>query len=323
MKAFWNWVIKNLSNIFSFVGIILTLYFGIYYVPNWLRETQNEKVKNAQINLQQSIKELIYSDSACEFQEIEPLIKAKELELNDSYAISRIDVLTKVQDSFMQDKFLPLDNRKQLMAKIEKMKLGIKPVQVSEDIKSQKSSTFIYEWLSIIASIVGVIIGILSLFINFRSEKEKQEEIDNQIVGSDEINYAAQSSMDFEKAITNVIESYEGVEVLRTSRDLDFGFDVEFLFNQKKYYVEVKYFTLSKVGLRSFHQFVANLQGLEGEFWFVHNTNLTEMVKRKANETIKLLQTSGREIKMIQAHSPELFRDMLDNLLSVQQSKKT
>lgn len=320
MKAFWDWVIKNLSNIFSFIGIILTLYFGIYYVPNWLRENQNEKINNAQINLQQSIKELIYSESACTFQEIEPLIQSKELEFNDSYHISRIDVLTKVQDSFMQDKFLPLDIRKQLMSKIEKLKLEITPAQIPVDNKKQESSTVIYEWLSIVLSLFGVIIGILSIYIKYRIEKEKQEEIDNQIVGGDEIKYVEHSGIDFEKEITKVLKSYKGVDILRTSDDRNFGFDVEFSFNKKKYYVEIKYFTRSKVGLKSFHQFLANLQGLEGEFWFVYNSDLTDMVKRKAHEAQKL-QASGREIKLIQAHSPELFRDMLDNLLTDKQTQ--
>jgi hypothetical protein len=315
MKVFWNWFIKNLSNIFSFIGILLTLYFGIYYVPNWLRETQNEKIESAQINLQQSIKELIYSESVCKIQEIEPLIKAKEIELNGPYPISRIDVLTKVQDSFMQDKFLPLENRKKLLAEIDMLKLEIKPLQASEAVNRKKSSTLLYEWLSIIVAILGVIVGVISIFLNFRSEKEKQEEIDNQLVSDDDLKYAAHSGIAFEKSITNVIESYGGVEILRTSTDRDFGFDLEFSYNEKKYYVEVKHFTRNKVGLRSFHQFLTNLKGLEGEFWFVHNTDLTDMVRRKADEAQKL-QTPKRKIKLIQVQSPELFRDKLNNLFN-------
>lgn len=315
MKTFFAWVIKHLSNIFSFIGIILTLYFGIYYVPNWLRDVQNEKIINAQENLEQSVKELIYSESQCNFEEIEPLIKAKELELKENYPLSRIDVLVKVQESFMQDKFLPLDDRKKLMAEIETLKVEITPTEITEDAKTSKSSTVIYEWMSIIVSIFGVIIGIFSLFLNFRNEKEKQEEIDNQIIGGEDINLVAESSIEFEKSITKIIESYKGVEIIRTSRDRDFGFDLEFSLNKERYYVEIKYFTKSKVGLKSFHHFLANLQGLEGHFWFIHNTGLTEMVKRKAQEAQKL-ETPKREIKLIQAHSPELFRDMLGNLLN-------
>ncbi len=79
MKEVCKWVIKNLSNIFGIVGIFLTLYFGVFYVPSWLREVQQGKIQSAKDNLNQSVKELIYSDLTCNYSEIETLIKAKKL----------------------------------------------------------------------------------------------------------------------------------------------------------------------------------------------------------------------------------------------------
>ena len=58
MNSFWNWLVRNLSNIFSFFSIFLTLYFGTIYVPNWIEENRSQKSINAQIILEQSIKEL-------------------------------------------------------------------------------------------------------------------------------------------------------------------------------------------------------------------------------------------------------------------------
>src|SRR5690606_16399407 len=102
METFWKWIIKNLSNIFGLIGILLTLYFGVLYVPSWLREAQQEKFISAQRNLQQSVKELIYSDSICTYSEIDVLIKAKELKLNQTYPLSPEEILTETQESFMQ-----------------------------------------------------------------------------------------------------------------------------------------------------------------------------------------------------------------------------
>lgn len=79
MKKFWSWILKNLSNIFGIIGVCLTFYFGVFYVPNWIEESQNEKLINAQQNLIQSVKELIYSDSISTLNEVNILIEAKTL----------------------------------------------------------------------------------------------------------------------------------------------------------------------------------------------------------------------------------------------------
>lgn len=315
MRVFWDWFIKNLSNIFSFIGILLTLYFGIYYVPNWLRETQNVKIENAKINLEQSIKELVYSDIPCLYLEIETLIKAKEIELNEVFPLSREQVLTITQESFMQDKFLPLEIRKSLMAEIENIKSELPKEKLIVPEKKALSSTVFYEWLSIVASIITVFLGIISFFVRFRTEKNKQEEIDNQLNKNDEVNTHIENYQDFEKSICNEIKNIKGVEVLKTSSDRDFDFDLCFSYNGKPYFVEVKYLTKSKIGLSSFQKFLSNLRGMEGEFWFIYNTDLTEMVKREAFKS-QLLETENRKINLIHAIDSEMFRSQLSSLLN-------
>lgn len=74
MGTFWNWIIRNISHVFSFLGLCLTLYFGVFYVPGWLEDVQKEKFRGAQENLEQSVKELIFSDSLATFAELNSLI---------------------------------------------------------------------------------------------------------------------------------------------------------------------------------------------------------------------------------------------------------
>ncbi|HBN6848825.1 TPA: restriction endonuclease, partial [Vibrio cholerae] len=33
--GFWGWLKSNLSHLFSLLGIILTIYFSIWYVPQY------------------------------------------------------------------------------------------------------------------------------------------------------------------------------------------------------------------------------------------------------------------------------------------------
>lgn len=315
MKTFLKYIIKNLSNIFGLFGIILTLYFGIFYVPSWLKEAQQEKTLNAQRNLEQSVKELIYSDSICNYSEISILIKAKEIELNKPFPLTPGEVLTKIQESFMQDRFLPLAKRKELISELENLKKQA-PKLTDIDLEKVKndSVTTMFQWISITGSILAVIVGIFSFYLKFKTEKEKDEEIENQTIESDIPINNIEFAFEFEKQILRVLKSYKGIEIIRTSEKQDFGFDFEFDFNKNKFFVEAKYLTRSKVGLSTFHNFLSRQKGLEGTFLFVYNTDLTEMVKKRADSMNKLT-FPNREIIFIKAENEIEFKRELDKLL--------
>lgn len=323
MKAFWKWIVKNLSNIFGLIGILLTLYFGVFYVPSWLREAQMEKFINAQRNLQQSVKELIYSDSICTYPEIEVLIKAKELKLNQAYPLSPEEILTETQESFMQDRFLPLEKRKELISKIESLKKEIpKNTNTQLEKAESKSSVWFFEWLSILISLIGVVAGIISFYLKYKTEKEKDEEIESQIIESENLKSNIEFAFDYEKQIINIINNLSGAKVLKTPSERDFGFDLEFEYMNKRIFIEAKYLTRSKVGLNSFMRFIAHQKGLEGEFWFVYNTDLTEMVKRKADEMNKLTEPN-RRIVLIKAENGKEFSNQLNKILPTTTAKKS
>lgn len=239
MKTFWDWIIQNLSHIFSVIGILLSLYFGVWYVPDWLAENQREKIINAQKNLEQSIKELVFADTICSYNEINILIKAKELEISENYPLKPNDVLIKVQESFMQDRFLPLLKRKQLMAEIENIKKQIPVTNIKSKIKESNKAS-ILGLVSIVLTILSVIIGIISYYLRYIKEKEKDEEIANQINQSESLSIQIDSALSYENKIINVIKNFPGVKLIENQK-IDYGFDATFEFQDKTYYVECKY----------------------------------------------------------------------------------
>lgn len=316
MKTFGNWFVKNLSNIFGLIGIILTLYFGVFYVPSWLREAQEEKSINAQRNLKQSVKELIYSDSISSYNEISTLIRAKELELNEPYPYTPEEFLTQVQESFMQDRYLPLEKRKSLISELEELKNDIPKLTDKDDeirYSKARNTTWISELLSIIISILGVIAGIISFYYKFRTEKEKDEEIENQILENEYIKENIEYAYEFESKIISLITNYPGVQMTRRFSNRDFGFDLEFSYNNKNYFVEIKFLNRSKIGLKTFQRFLASQRGLEGNFWFIYNTDLTDMVKRKAAEFSQI--NDRRNLELIKVDSLSSFKEKLEKLL--------
>jgi hypothetical protein len=322
MQKFWNWILQNLSHIFNVFGIILTLYFGVWYVPSWLVEYQREKIINAHKNVEQSIKELVFSDSICTYNEIAILLKAKEIEIGENFNIDPNNVLVMVQESFMQDKFLPLVIRKQLMNEIEIIKNQI-PKQSRTEIKENSSKEkFIsliknnsLSLISVIATILAVAIGIISFYQRFKNEKEKEEEIANQINKSEILSCRIESAILYEKRVLDVIKNFPNVKIIE-SENYNSNFDLIFEYNNNQYFVEAKYLLKSKVGLDSIERIINQMKGLEGTFILIHNSELTTMAK---NRFIEIKETvfnhSNRKIILLKVFNENELKIELDRIL--------
>lgn len=324
MKQIGNFLMKYLSNIFSIIGIILSIYFGVYYVPNWVSERHGVKMSIAQENLEQSVKELIYLDSICSNSEIENLIRAKEIELNQPYPYSTKEVLTLIQESFMQDRFLPLDKRKELMLELEKLKKEandwtddqneIRVAKKEFSLMDGSTRVFFAKWGSIIISLVIGFLGIMSLFMRYKYDVERDEEIENQEMEPGDIVSEYENSVRFEQQIIEIIKNHKGVIAKDNSEGINYGFDLEFEYNNKTYFIEVKYLTSSKVGLKSIKSFINKQKGLEGEFWYIYNTGVTDMVIRETDKWNKI-SSPNRKVVLVNSKSNADFNIQLNKLL--------
>lgn len=315
MKVFWNWIMQNLSHIFSVIGIVLSLYFGVWYVPDWLAENQKEKIINVQRNLEQSIKELVFSDSICSYNEIEILLKAKEIEVGEEYKIDPNNILIKIQESFMQDKFLPLLIRKELIAEIEIIKKQI-PKQNNSNANVESSyRDNILSVVSVISTIITVIFGIISYYNQFKKEKEKDEEIANQVNQTANSLSKVESAILYQKKVIEVLRNFPNVKIV-DPEEYDRDFDLIFEFKGNTYFVESKFLIKSKVGLGSFEKFVNQSKGLEGVFLFIHNTDLTTMVKNRLIELKeKVFTNSRRQIILLKVSNENEINSELNKIL--------
>jgi hypothetical protein len=313
MKALWLMFLRNLSNIMSLVGILLSVYFGVYYVPEWLADAEKQKLINAQVQIEQSVKELIYSDSACTYQEVQSLIKAKEIALEREYPFSVEQILITVESSFMDDKFLPLVTRRALIAESQSIRKAIPP----HTMVKQEENTYLdfLSWASIALTILAAVGGFTGLYLRFIREKEAQEEISNHVIQAESEVYIQNTVSSFENAIIEELHTFPGVEMLERFQGRDHGFDIGFEYGGKYIYVEVKYLTRSMVGLATIQKFFANQIGLEGEFWLVCNASLTKMSTNRFNEMQEKLN-GNRASKLVQVNSATEFREKLTTLLS-------
>ncbi|WP_299557183.1 hypothetical protein [Seonamhaeicola sp.] len=287
-----KWVLKNFGNIFSVFGVFATLYFGIFYIPDYIEESQNAKLNNASKEVIQSIKELVYSDSIASVKEIKALIRSKEVGANLKFENSDKWFLLRAEESFMEDKFIPLTERRKLIAEIENLTSNLPQTNDKEPEKLQQSKS---KWISSALSILGTLLALLGGYFSFRANyltrKSKDEEIENELKEAQTEIGATIMSVGYqkiEKDILSILEKSKYDINPNSFNKTDREFDFEFRKGKRKYFVEVKVLRASKVGLKSIESFLLQLRGTRGIGIFIYNTELTTLSASRIRDFNKI-----------------------------------
>jgi Holliday junction resolvase len=313
IRALKEWF-TNFGTIFSILGFIATLYFGIFYVPTWLQESKNEKINNAENEIMQSVKELIYADSTLTLDELPTLIHAKEITLKQRFPLSLDDILIKTEESFMEDRFLPLNKRRELAYKIERIKsqLPNESKKQVDKLKSEIEGTHLEVWTSLIITVLAVILGVISKYFKFNSEKDKEAEIQNEIQEILTEKDSNEFVYEFEKNIKEALSNRSDI-VIQSRAVSDKGIDIVFSKGEKQYFIEVKYLSRSKVGINTCYKLIHYLKDKRGEAWLVYNTDLTPIVAQLINDFNK--ENNQVNIRPIKISNSKEFADILDDIL--------
>lgn len=284
IRQSWNLLVKHFSTIISFLGFAATLYFGIFYVPEFVTEYKTFK-KDQNINeVIQTSKELIYSDSISNYSEIKNLIKSKEAKYGKSFNKDPQWFLFRVEESFLEDKFLSLSKRRELIREIDLIISQIPEKDLNLKTDEEEEYAWIY-FVSIPLTFIIVGLGIYSLIVRYKIRKREEEEIKNEV---DQAKYELGATRDLiaykeeEKTILETLSSlnYE----FHYYDNSDKLFDLDFYHNNRRYFLEVKTLRRSKVGLRSISEFLNKLSARNGVGIFIYNTALTPMSEQKLKE---------------------------------------
>ncbi len=177
-----GWFKKNIWNLISVIGTIATLVFGIYgllFVPDYVKNAYKERQSVANLELVNDIKEIMYSDSKFDSLLIPTLKSGKELKYDIVFPNTNNEIIVRVQEDFMSDKFLPLDERMKLYNKADSFKLitTIDQLQVSKS----ESKASLFSILTYVLSTLSLIISGLLLFGLFsRRNQEINQELEKK-----------------------------------------------------------------------------------------------------------------------------------------------
>ncbi|ENC7033436.1 hypothetical protein ABK020_003573 [Vibrio cholerae] len=225
IKLLKSWAISNFWNLFSFIGVVATLYLGFFYVPDYVEELGLNKQKLAHQELVADVQELLFYKQSITLADVDEIIKGKELVYAIKYKFTSPELLNQIQDNFLQNKFIPLDKRKELMVVIKELRSQYKEPSVPTATERDYSS-----WISLLIYVLtGVIstLALVSIVVKLKSDKETEVDISSSInISGDVIHYANtyQSAYEFEAMVGQVIDDLE-IDKLQVSKsDQHFNF---------------------------------------------------------------------------------------------------
>jgi len=314
VKEFFIALKDNLSNIFSVVGIGLTVYFAVFYVPYYVQEIEIKKIESTHESLIESIQELVYNNHVIDAGDINTLVRGKELSGQLNYPFTGEELLIQVQESFLENKFIPLDQRKALIEKIDQIREDL-PEPIAEKSKKEDRAipTSIYSWLSAVLGIVAAMFGFISIWT--RNIKLEEIKIESTIEDRQEsIKQNVHTSIFMERNIYETLKNSLGpnhIEYCPPSTPADFIIKID---GGRETAVEVKYTETEVMPLRVINRLISAATELEMPLVLISNANLTANARKKVaefnsiNEDTPISYININESKDVESDIRKLFK---------------
>ncbi|EPW6862998.1 restriction endonuclease, partial [Vibrio vulnificus] len=225
--GFSEWVKNNLSHLFSLVGIVLTVYFSVWYVPQYSEELKLRQIENTHNELVSTIQELVYNGHEINEHNIDTLVSGKEVKYNVKYPYTKEELLVQVQEAFLSNRFIPLDVRKSLVDKVDLIRDSLtKSTQPTVAVEKATKSI-----LALVSGILGVMVSILGVVsLIFTTKRQRKNEIDQRVsFAKDRYQESIKREIAFENKVFKVLVSLFGRKntVRETERDIGVDFVVQ------------------------------------------------------------------------------------------------
>jgi hypothetical protein len=256
MNEFLSWLKDNLSHMFALVGILLTIYFSIFYVPQYSEDIRLKRIEGINSELISTIQELAYNKHKIDSHDIETLIEGKELRDNIEYPYTVDELLVQVQETFLSNRFIPLESRKELVEAIDTVRESIEPAVPAEGAKDEPSN---FKWLSLFAAGMGLIVSMLGSFSLYSSaRKQREEEVDERVVAQKEVfQHRIKRAFALEEFVGKKLEFIYGSENVESESQSQNDIGVDYLVREDgrpKFGVEVKFTDTDLIPLRTINQ---------------------------------------------------------------------
>lgn len=310
-----EWFKKNIWNVISVIGTIATLVFGVYgllFVPDYVKNAYKERQNVANIEIVNDIKEIIYSDLKFDSLLVPTLKSGKELKYDIVFPKTNNEIIVEVQEDFMSDKFLPLDERMKLYNKADSLKL-ITTIDKPQISKSESKAS-LFTILTYVLSTLSLIISGLLLFGLFtRRKQEINQELEKKFEEIQETRPDFVSEYrNFENTVGQALEQLDLEFDDYTKNPKDSAFDFVIKLGKKKIGLEVKSRLRTDVLMKMRNQF--DQSGLDALI-IVTNRIVDFSTFSMLSDLQKKTGLAGRRFYFVSANNIEKLKNELSEVI--------
>ncbi len=312
LKDIVNWAIANFWNLFSFVGVIATIYVGFFYVPDYVEDMAIGKQNAVHRELVSDIQELVFYEQPITLKDVESVISGKELSYSIVYKFTSTELLNQIQNEFLKNKFIPLEKRNELIQKIKELREQYKEPETRTSKPRDN-----YELISIAVSALSVIFAFLatiSIFAKNRDDKELEVDISSS---ENSINYVMNSesqhihaAYEYENMVGKVLDE---LSILKQDSELSSNRSIDFIaeVNGKELVVEVKAYR-KMLGLGTARQFAYLTHSLDRGGILVAKSGVTKRTQQLIDEHNDL--SDNHKIFIVSGDTKQEIKEALEKV---------
>jgi hypothetical protein len=316
IKLLKHWAISNFWNIFSFIGVVATLYLGFFYVPDYVEELGLNKQRLVHQELVSDIEELVFYSQPITLDDIDDIIKGKELVYSIDYKFTSSELLNQIQDDFLQNKFIPLDKRSELITTIKELRSQYKEPSVVTSSKPDYSS-----WMSVLIYILTGLVSFLalaSIVTKLRADKETEVDISSSINASNvtgDVVYTSNSYrtfLEYESMVGDVLDELN-VNKTTQSNTKDHHYDFHIDVAGMEYMVEIKAYS-KLLGLGTAKEFISVVNDMDKAGILVAKSGITKRAAELINNHNQLTESS--KIYVVTGSTRQDIKQSLQTLIN-------
>lgn len=183
LKKIWQWALARFWNLFSVVGVIATFYFGLFYIPDYVKENLYSKSALAQEEIIHEVGEKLFAGEEISAAEVESAIEQKEVFYKIDFPFSTKQTLLLIRNDFSKNTYIPLEKRNNIAFKVQVLIDGI------QKVPSQESNWWEFDYMimaSIFLALLSGVIGFLSIIQKNKKDAEVEIELDEENIPFEE-----------------------------------------------------------------------------------------------------------------------------------------
>jgi hypothetical protein len=167
-KGFLITLLNNFSIVFTIVGITATIYLSCFFIPDYLVEKEESKIKGVSEELISDLSKLLLSENEIELKSINSIIKGKEIKAGIEYPYSIKELLIQTQESVYSNELIPGEVKSLLNVKLETLLTSLSNTTSYDNpderiettfnriIKNNQAKIYLVASLGLLLSIIGI-----------------------------------------------------------------------------------------------------------------------------------------------------------------------